>query len=51
MREAGFYWVKFKGEWMVGKWNTVFWFIVSNLSVYSDSNFEEIDERIIKREI
>lgn len=47
-RESGFYWVKYKGEWIVAKWNG-FWFRTGVWKIDQDSDLEEIDERRIER--
>lgn len=53
MRQPGYYWVKYKGEWTVAKWaaagNLSMW-IYSGYD-FEDSFFEEIDERRIERQL
>jgi hypothetical protein len=55
MREPGFYWVKYKGEWVVAQWfehteKVQSWYIINNDYELGDQHFEEIDERRITRE-
>lgn len=51
MRQSGYYWVKYNGEWEVAEyfesWNN--WNQCGVLQDYEDSDFEEIDERRIER--
>lgn len=55
MREAGFYWIKQKGErqWIVCEWyvsgSYAIWLIPGDEQARQDSDFEEIDERRIER--
>lgn len=56
MRESGFYWVKLKPEWIIARWNKIYWVMpifakdyYLETKVFYDSNFEEIDERRIER--
>ena len=48
-RENGFYFVKVNDNWMIALWTEEKWFEIGSLSVYSDSDYQEIDEsRIIR---
>lgn len=48
-REAGNYWVKYKGKWKVAQWSPNNWYLAGNGLSFSDSEFDEIDETIIER--
>ena len=55
MREPGFYWVEFCGEWTVAQLvhsrSKYCWWTVNDEDVYCEDDFEEIDEnRIIRKE-
>lgn len=57
MRKLGFYWVlcgeDMGGQWTVARWDAGFigsWNIVGNEIDFSDSEFVQIDERIITRD-
>lgn len=47
-RKDGFYWAKYSGEWIVCCYNKYDWSIPGNECDFTDSDFEEIDERQIK---
>ena len=53
-REPGYYWCKYNGEWIIARWyeymtNAFEWDVFDK--IMCDSDFEEIDERRIEREI
>jgi len=48
-REAGNYWVKYKGKWKVAQWSPNNWYLAGHGLSFSDSEFDEIDETIIER--
>lgn len=54
MREDGFYWVKLWDNWIVGEYiyneDGGEWCVTKRLSNLYDSDFDEIDERQIKRD-
>lgn len=55
MRESGYYWVLIECKWQVGKYNAEsknyfgYWRLFNSVEQYSDSDFDEIDERKIER--
>jgi hypothetical protein len=47
--ERGYYWVKLNGEWTIAElWDSDpnMWFVCGNEMDYSDSEFDEIGERV-----
>ena len=55
IRKEGYYWVKFKGYWVIGKFihiGTGYWIAHEFLGdgILSDNNFEKIDENQIIHE-
>ena len=56
MRQSGYYWVDYQGEWMIMYWELQgsikigYWTCVGNENVFIDSEFREIDERRIERQ-
>lgn len=51
MREDGHYWIKFKYHpWQIGYFYENKWSIAGDQAIWRDSDFEEIDERQIKRD-
>jgi len=54
MRQSGFYWCKYLGEWKVCEWeaNEEWWNIpgYNHNTIFEDQNFAKIDERRIVRE-
>lgn len=48
-RENGFYWVNYKGEWIVGQWDENLWWIPAADVHFNNDEFIEIDERMIVR--
>ena len=52
MRETGYYWITVKSGDRIGYYNSKFnkWTICGYEEVFSDSEFDEIDEKQIKRE-
>lgn len=53
MRESGYYWVRFGNEWLIAQFGGKFkiWFIFGRDDYFTDSRFDEIDERHIVREV
>jgi len=53
MRECGFYWVRFLSEdnGEIAYWNGVDWRVTASEDCYSNEDFDEIDEKQIKREL
>lgn len=56
MREEGFYWVKWQGDWIIAFWDTNHdsdnkfqWVIAGLMSTLNDDEFDEIDENKLKR--
>lgn len=52
-RQAGYYWVKLHGEWVIAKWyfeNGYHWDLFDGGMPFKDNQLEEIDERRIERE-
>ena len=47
MREAGYYWCRVKDDWCIYYWNSEW---KSWEEAWEDSDFDEIDEKQIKRE-
>lgn len=52
MREEGYYWVKFAGQWTVAHYYPAYaeWYVIGNTMVQRDHSFQEIDERKIVRD-
>jgi hypothetical protein len=58
MREAGFYWVKFRGEWEPAKYtpledgepNMYPWEIIKSDCIFEEKEFAEIGPRIMSPE-
>lgn len=51
MRQSGYYWVKLWGDWVIAKYDFIGnWYAPECLSIFSDKDFEEIDEKQIKRD-
>jgi hypothetical protein len=58
MREPGYYWVKYKGKWMIANWDdqypepgeSGYWNLVQTITDVNDNSFDEIDERRIVRD-
>lgn len=51
MREEGYYWCLYYGEWDIFYWNSQYKsFISIGDMIFKDEEFTEIDERQIKRE-
>jgi hypothetical protein len=46
MRESGWYWVKYKGEWWCSLWDTDCFWMISYEDSFSEREFEEIGEKI-----
>ena len=46
MREEGYYWVKFGGDWEIDEWINGHW--INNVNVFNEVA-TEIDERRIER--
>lgn len=55
MREPGYYWCKSEGKWGIAEWyvssSFSLWFITGDDEGRADSDFEEIDERRIERDV
>lgn len=55
MRREGYYWVKRLGKWEIAvlriRLNNEYWFLHDHSYTYDASQFEEIDDRIIERDI
>jgi len=52
MRASGYYWIKIRGEWTLGKWDSSHgneWYLFGIEYSFSDYEFEEIDENQIIR--
>jgi len=51
-RQPGYYWVKYKGNWIVAEWLLNSWWpsCAESDQSWSDDYFDEIDERRIERE-
>ncbi len=49
-RKIGFYWVKYQGVWQIAYWEIWNWEITGSDDILDDSDFDEIDERIIERQ-
>jgi hypothetical protein len=52
MRESGYYWVKTRGTWWMAQYlglNKI-WLLFGSDNIAKDKDFEEIDERQIKRD-
>jgi hypothetical protein len=50
MREPGYYWVKWDGNWRIGEYCQGDWYLTQHLSHLNDIDFDEIDENRIERE-
>ena len=51
MRENGYYWCLFtRDNWVISYWNGDFWELMYNIFRFKDEDFDEIDEKQIKRE-
>lgn len=52
MRQDGYYWVKITFEWRIARYFSDYghWFITGTSEVFSDSDFEEIDEKPILKD-
>jgi hypothetical protein len=49
-RFDGFYWVKYRDEWIVARWiRQEIWVIPGAHAPFTDNCFDEIDERRIQR--
>ncbi|MDE2233780.1 MAG: hypothetical protein KGJ90_06800 [Patescibacteria group bacterium] len=53
-RDAGFYWVKYAGEWQpasfVMGYRKSYWYLIDSDGYYNDDEFDEIGERIERKE-
>lgn len=47
-RSAGYYWCKFKGEWLVASWRNERWTFEGYSTGCSDTVFDEINETRIE---
>ncbi len=51
MREEGYYWVKYRGNWIVAECPFgTYWWIPGDDYQLNDSDFEEIDEKRLTHE-
>jgi hypothetical protein len=54
MRQSGYYWVKIRGSWLIAQYlgtgTGIKWMLFGSNNYAKDSDFEEIDERQIKRD-
>lgn len=48
VREEGFYWVKYKGQWIVGKWDSYKW-ALPRIGIYKyQSDVDDVGEQVIR---
>ena len=48
VREDGFYWLKYKGEWIVGKWDGHKW-ALPRIGIYKyQSDIDDVGERVMR---
>lgn len=48
VREDGFYWLKYKGEWMVGKWDGYKW-ALPRIGIYKyQSDIDDVWHRVMR---
>ena len=48
VREPGYYWLKYKGEWMVGRWDSYKW-ALPRIGIYKyQSDIDDVGERIMR---
>lgn len=48
VREEGYHWVKYKNEWMVGKWDGYKWSL-PRIGIYKyQSDIDDVGERIMR---
>ncbi len=45
-REPGFYWVRYRGNWMVAEWACDVWFFAGRDDDADESELEEVGQRI-----
>lgn len=52
MREAGFYWVKHKGRWVVAEWEPRYgdWWLTGTDECFFDDEFDEMGEQPIRKD-
>lgn len=55
MRDVGFYWVRYNGNWHIAKYHItplgdMLWFMTGDRFAHAETDFTEIDERPIVRE-
>ena len=52
MRETGYYWLFDGHKWIIGRWcsNDERWSLFDSHFIFKDEDFDEIDEKQIKRE-
>lgn len=50
-RKEGYYWVKYLGEWTLGKFQKGLysWYLIGHEEYFKDGHFDEIDENQIVR--
>jgi hypothetical protein len=49
MRESGYYWVLYQGNWEVAEFTDNRWWVTGTCIPRENHDFEEIDENQIKR--
>ena len=48
VREDGFYWLKYKGEWIVGKWDGHKW-ALPRIGIYKyQSDIDDVGHRVMR---
>jgi len=45
-RPDGFYWVKWRGHWVVAWWDLDTWWIPQREEDFTDADFEEIGQKV-----
>lgn len=48
VREEGFYWVRYKGQWVVGKWDSYKW-ALPRIGIYKyQSDIDDVGHRVMR---
>lgn len=48
VREEGFYWVKYKGQWIVGKWDS-YKLALPRIGIYKyQSDIDDVGEQVMR---
>ncbi len=47
-RQTGYYHVILHREWIIGYWNSRYWYLIGTMTEYNDAAFQQIDENRIK---